>query len=223
MTFNSSFEKEKLFYTFISELEKIKKTTIETYKPIANYSDWIDVEENNIVHFEKPFRYDIVDISDFITMPIDWKEPLVLIRPLVDDGVFTKRDYRFLDASIATNSQITYNDAYNEYVEDIKYKLNKPINYLDETLRVLNDLSLDNDYDFLGVNLVIVKWIVERFLPNYILTNNINTVEDLKSIIITELISAEHPNMIVSYNRIKESTLLTDLGNNVDEISFTKF
>jgi len=218
MSFNSSFEKEKLFYIFITELEKINKTTIETYKPIANYSDWIDIKENNKVHFEKPFKYDIVDISDFITMPIDWKKPLLLIRPLVDDGVFTRRDYRFLDLSIATNSQVTYNDAYNEYVEDIKCKLNKPVDYLDETLRVMNDLSIDNGYDFLGINLVIVRWIVERFLPNYILSNNVETVENLRNVISTELTSVEHPNMIVSYNRIKESTLLTDLGNNVTEI-----
>lgn len=218
MSFKLDFEKEKLFYTFIAELEKINKITIESYRPIANYSDWIEYEENNHVKFEKPFKYELVDISEFITMPIDWKQPLMLIRPLTDDGVFTKRDYRFLDSSIATNSQITYDDAYNEYVDDIKNKLNKPVNYLDETLRIMQELSLEGDFDFLGINLVIVKWIVERFLPNYILSNEIGTVENFREIVKTELLSAEHPNMIVSYNRIKESTLLRDLGSNVNEI-----
>jgi hypothetical protein len=218
MSFNAQFEKEKLFYTFIAELEKENKVTIESYKPIANYSDWIDYQENNHVKFEKPFRYEMVDISNFITMPIDWKQPLMLIRPLVDDGVYTKRDYRFLDMSMATNSQITYDDAYNEYVEDVKNKLNKPVNYLDETLRIMQELSLEGDFDFLGINLVIVKWIVERFLPNYILSNEIGTVENFREIVKAELMSAEHPNMIVSYNRIKESTLLRDLGSNVNEI-----
>jgi len=218
MSFNANFEKEKLFYTFIEELEKVNKTTIESYKPIANYSDWLDYEENNKVKFEKPFRYDIIDITDFITMPIDWKQPLVLIRPLTEDGVFTKRDYRFLDSSIATNSQITYDDSYNEYVEDIKNKLNKPVNYLDETLRILQDLSLEGEFDFLGVNLVIVKWIVERFLPNYILSNEIGDVTTFREIVKNELLSSEHPNLIVSYNKIKESILLRDLGSNVNEI-----
>ena len=218
MSFNADFEKEKLFYTFIRELEKVNKTTIESYRPIANYSDWLDYEENNHVKFEKPFRYEIVDISDFITMSIDWKEPLVLIRPLNDDGVFTKRDYRFLDMSIATNSQITYDDAYNEYVDDIKNKLNKQVNYVDEVLRVMQDVALEDGFDFLSINLVVVKWIVERFLPNYILGDEIGTVEKFREIVATELRSSEHPNMIVSYNRIKESTLLRDLGTNVNEI-----
>lgn len=218
LTFKSNLDKEKLFYLFVTELEKENKITIDSYKPIANYSDWIDYQENNHVKFEKPFRYEYIDIGNFITMPIDWKQPLILIRPLVDDGVYTVRDYRFLDMSIATNSQILYNDAYNEYVEDVKNKINKPVNYLFETLKVMQEISLEGEFDFLSINLVIVKWIVERFLPNYLLSKTIDTFENFKEIIKNEILSVEHPNMLVSYNRIKESTLLRDLGSNTDEI-----
>lgn len=218
MTFATDYEKEQLFYIFVRELEKINKVTISTYLPLANYSDWELYNLNNHVKFEKPYSYDVIDISDFITMPIEWKQPLYLIRPLTEDGVFTKRDYRFLDLSMATNSQITYDDAYNEYVEDIKNKLNRPVDYLDETLRALNDLSITNGFDLMGVNLVIIKWIVERHLPTYIMSNTVEDVETFKQVIIDELTSAEHPNMIVSYNKIKEITLLGDLGSNINEI-----
>lgn len=211
-------DKLKLFYMFVHELSKKNKQIIESYIPITNYSDWELYKENNHVKFEKPFKYEVIDISDFITMPIDWLQPLYMIRPLNDDGYFVRRDFRFLDLSMVTNSQITYDDAYNEYVEDIKNKMNKPVDYLFETLRMLNSLSIEGGFDFLGVNLVIVKWIVDRFLPTYTTTNIVDTVEKLLFGIKQELTSAEHPNMIVSFNKIKESTILGDLGSNIQTI-----
>ena len=218
MTFKTDYENEQLFYIFVKELEKINKKVINSYIPIGNYSDWELYNQNNHVKFDKPFKYEIIDISGFITMPVEWNQPLFLIRPLVDDGLFTKKDYRFLDMSMITNSQITYNDAYNEYVEDVKNKLNRPVDYLEETLIVLNELSISQGFDLNSINLVVVKWIVERHLPNYIMSNAINTVEELKQIIKDELMSVEHPNLIVAYNKIKETTLLGDLGSNINEI-----
>lgn len=218
MQFNNNYEKEQLFYTFVNELGKIEKQTIESYIPIANYSDWKLYEENNHVHFDKPYRYEIIDISSFISMPVDWDEPLCMIRPLNEDHVFVKRDYRFLDISIVTHSQITYQDSYNEYVEDIKNKLNRNVDYVEETLDVLNEVSMTDGFDMMGVNLVVIKWMAERFLPTYLSSNTLESVEELREVIRTELMSADHPNMIVSYNRIKESTLLGDLGTNKDEI-----
>jgi len=218
MRFESKYEKEQLFYIFTNELEKIKKETIDSYTPLSNYSDWNNYIENNHVKFDKPFKYDVLDISEYITMSVDWKYPIILIRPLNDDGVFTKRDYRFIDLSIATNSQITYDDNYNEYIDDVKNKLNKQINYLDTTLRILNEISLEDGFDFLSINLVIVKWVVERFLPNYILHNNVDDYNIFVDIIKNELRSADHPNMIVSYNKIKDHVILGDLGLDVNSI-----
>jgi len=217
MTFNQ-YDKERLFYIFTDELEKIKKDTIETYKPIINYSDWNDIQDNNHVHFEKPFKYDILDINGFIKMSVDWKEPLLLIRPIIDDGVFSKKDYRLLDYSMITNSYVSFSDNYNEYEDIIKYELNKPVDYLFEVLDVLNRLSIEQGFDILSVNLVIIRWFVERFLPNYILMNDVKTVEEFKKVIYFELKQFDHPNLSVEYNKIKEHTLLADLGNNVDEI-----
>ncbi len=218
MTFETDLEREQYFYMFIKELEKESKETIEVYKPIANYSDWIDVQENNHIHFEKPFKYEVIDISNFIDLPIEWDLPLLMIRPLVDDGVFLKRDYRFLDTSMITNSLISNIDLYNEFLVSKEAKLNKTIDYTYLTLQVLQELSLTGNYDYLSINFVIIKWIVERFLPNYVLSNDVETVEDIKTVVKTEILSAEHPNMIVDYNRIKENTLLTDLGSSIDEI-----
>jgi hypothetical protein len=218
MSFTTNYEKEQLFYIFVEELGKVNKQTIESYIPLGNYSDWELYEDNNHVKFEKPYHYDVVDISDYITMPVEWKHPLYLIRPLNDDGVFTKRDYRFLDMSMATNTQITYDDSYNEYVEDIKNKLNRSVNYLEETLKTLNELSITQGFDVMGVNLVIVKWIVERHLPTYVMSNNVEDIETFKDIIRDELSVAEHPNLIVSYNKIKETTMLGNLGDNISEI-----
>ncbi len=218
MTFQLEDEKNKLFYIFVDELSKKNKMIIDSYIPISNYSDWMLYQENNHVKFEKPFKYELIDIAGFITMPVEWTQPLYMIRPLNDDGVFVKRDFRFLDFSIATHSQITYDDAYNEYVDDIKNKLNRPVDYLFETLRALQELSIKNGFDFLSINLVIIKWMVERFIPTFMTTNRIETVEELIEAIKTELTSEEHPNMIVSYNRIKESTVLGDLGSNVQTI-----
>lgn len=218
MTFVTDYEKEQLFYMFVKELEKNNKQTIKSYIPIGNYSDWQLYNENNHVKFEKPYQYDLIDISDFITMPIEWNQPLYLIRPLTDDGLYVKRDYRFLDISMVTNMQVTYDDAYNEYVNDSKDKLNKPVSYLEETLKMISTLSIEHGYDLLSVNLVIVKWVVERFLPNLLLSKDISSVEELNLLIKDELNSAEHPNLVVSYNKIKETTLLGDLGNNITDI-----
>jgi len=214
----NSYDKEQLFYIFVEELGKIEKTIIESYIPIANYSDWNLYEVNNNVKFEKPYRYEVIDISNFITMAIEWEQPLYMIRPLTEDGVFVKRDYRFLDISMITNTQITYIDAHNEYVDDIKNAMNRPFNYLNETLEVLNELSIVDGFDILTINLVIIRWVVERFLPTYMTNNDVEDVETLREVIKTELMSAEHPNFIVSYNKIKESTLLGDFGANVTDI-----
>lgn len=218
MVGDKDFEREKLFYIFVNEVEKLQKVTLSSYKPIGNYSDWLDVEKNNHVHFDKPFKYDIIDISEFITMPIEWEAPLLMIRPLVDDGIFVRRDYRFLDNSIVTNSQVTYDDAYNEYIEESKFKLTKPVDYLRTTLEVLQDLSLSGTFDFYSVNLVIVRWIVERFIPNYILHTAIISVDDLKHVITNEFNSVEHPNLLVSFNKIKDNILLSDLGNTLTSV-----
>lgn len=218
MTFFEESEKVKLFHTFTDELSKVKKQTIHSYLPLGNYSDWQLYVENNKVKFHKPFIYEIIDISEFITMPVEWNQPLYMIRPVVDDGLYVKRDFRFLDLSIATNSQITFDDAYNEYVENIKNKINRPVDYLFETLKVLNELSITQGFDLMGINLVIIKWIVERHMPTFMTTNHVKDIESFKEGIIAELTSAEHPNMIVSYNKIKESTLLGDLGTSVQTI-----
>jgi len=218
MKFETAYEREKFFYIFVNTLFSLKKETISSYIPLANYSDWKSYQENNEVHFEKPYRYEWIDISDFITMPVAWDQPLVMIRPLTEDHVFVKRDFRFLDLSIITNSQVTQNDAYNEYVEKIKNTFDTPVNFLYETLSVLNDLSISEGFDLFGVNLVIVKWITERFIPNYLSTNAVDTVEEFRDIIRKELTSSEHPNNVVTYNKIKESTLLGDLGENVSNM-----
>lgn len=218
LSFDRMIDKERFFYMFILALEAQDKITIDSYKPIANYSDWIDVTENNHVHFEKPFKYEIINVSEFIDLPIDWDEPLLMIRPLVDDGVYVKRDYRFLDSSMITNSLISNIDLYNEFLEEDVQKLSKTINYTLMTLETLYTLSLDGSFDYMSINLIIVKWVVERFLPNYVLTNKVDTVEEMTEVIKTELLSAEHPNLIVEYNKIKESVLLGDLGSNVTEM-----
>lgn len=218
MTFKTNNEKEQLFYTFVEELKTHNPIIIDSYIPITNYSDWKLYEENNSVQFEKPYRYELIDISDFITMAVDWEQPLYMIRPLTEDGYFVKRDFRFLDISMVTNTQVTMIDAYNEYEENIKNKVNKSVNYLNETLDVLNELSITDGFDILSVNLVIIKWIVERHLPLYLASNTVEDVETFREIIKTELTSAEHPNLIVSYNKIKETTLLGDLGTNIVEM-----
>lgn len=218
LSFDSMIDKERFFYMFVLSLEAADKITIDSYKPIANYSDWADVTENNHVHFEKPFKYEIIDVSKFIDLPVEWEEPLFMIRPLVDDGVYVKRDYRFLDKSMITHSLISNIDLYNEYLEADVQKLSKTINYSLLTLETLYSLSLEGSFDYMSVNLVIIKWVVERFLPNYVLTNSVETVEEMVEVIKIELQSAEHPNLIVEYNKIKDSVLLGDLGSNVTEI-----
>mgnify|MGYP000048742843 FL=1 len=71
MTFKTDYEKEQLFYIFVKELEKINKKVINSYIPIGNYSDWELYNQNNHVKFDKPFKYEIIDISGFITMPVE--------------------------------------------------------------------------------------------------------------------------------------------------------
>lgn len=218
MTFNTNNEKEQLFYIFVEELKTHNPIIINSYIPLSNYSDWNLYVENNDVKFDKPYSYEVIDISDFITMAVEWDQPLYMIRPLTEDGIFVKRDFRFLDISMVTNTQVTMIDSYNEYIEDIKNKLNKSINYLSETLDVLNELSISDGFDLLSINLVIIKWVVERHLPLYMASNTVEDVETFREVIKQELMSAEHPNLIVSYNKIKETTLLGDLGTNVSEI-----
>jgi hypothetical protein len=218
LTFTTNYDKEKLFYIFVNTLFKVQNVIIESYIPLSNYSDWELYIENNDVHFNKPYKYEVIDISDFITMAVYWDKPLYMIRPLTEDEVFVKRDFRFLDMSIATNSQITYFDSYNEYVDEIKNRIDKTVSFLSETMNVLNDSSVVHGYDVMGINLVIVRWLVERFLPTYMTHNVVETVEEFREIIKTELNSVEHPNLLVSYNRIKETVFLGDLGSSVSEI-----
>jgi hypothetical protein len=217
MTFEKTKEREKLYYYFCEMKEQEKKETIFVYKPIKNYEDWQDIEENNKVKFYKPFQYDVIDISNFIKMPIDWDLPLKFIRPLNDDKVYVRRDYRPIDNSIITNSVVGTDDKYDEYSkENIKFEIN--VDYLYETLRILNDLSFEKEYDFYSVNLVIVKWIVERIITENVLKREIKTKEDLDQIIKNELLNADEPNNIIQYNRIKHNIYLRDLGSNINEI-----
>lgn len=218
LSFNLEIDKVSLFNTFTDVLSRVKKQTIESYIPIGNYSDWDMYIKNNKVKFEKPFKYEVIDISDFITMPIEWEFPLYMIRPLIDDGVTVSRDFRFLDLSIATNSQVTYDDAYNEYVDNVKNKLNRPVDYLFETLQILSDLSISHGFDMMGINFVVIKWMVERFIPLFMTTHDVTEITELVDGIKVELMSAEHPNMIISYNKIKESTFLSDFGYDVKSI-----
>ena len=217
LDFDKQIDRERFYYIFCEVVRRNGEEIIDSYIPISDYETWELYEQNNSTYFEKPFKYSIIDVKNFILHDKIFNKPVYLIRPLNQDNVFVRKDYRLLDLSIITEGIFTEQDDYNEYL-DGSYELYKDIDYLDETLRVLEKDSLERNYDYLGVNFVIVRWIVERVIPEKVTSQSVLTREDLDTIIKDELMQAEHPNEIIEYNRIKESTYLKDLGFTPDEI-----
>lgn len=218
LTLDNDIDIEQLFYLFTKVSEQ-KIQTIETFTPIANFDDYRLHLDYNAVKFDKPYRYEILDISNFLErISNDIYRPSLLIRPLVEDGVFTKRDFRLLDYSIITESDSRVEDTFNEYSDKSPYKFEVEFDYLYNVLTVLNNLSAEYNYDFLSINLVIVKWLVEKYLNDVINSSEQLEREYIIDALKTEILEFEHPNDIILFNKIKENKYLRDFGSGVEEI-----
>jgi hypothetical protein len=213
--YNDKRELINLFFYVLEINGRYKK--IKSHIPIDGFQSYNEYLMYSDLYPTKQYEYLIFDVSDIVEMKDSFKEmdKIFILKPLTNDGVTNNNLYRFLDIEIPLSFVNLQDDEYNEYENGNVYRY---IDYLKDTLKVLQEVCIEKGYDFYKINMKIIKWFVEIFLPQMAMTGKLKTYQDFVDIIKDEVNKVDDINDIILFNKIKDYLVIGDFGNNINDI-----